>query len=222
MLSTIGPLLEDTSVNPHATLISLHRELMPELFKAKVCEKCDEHLAAELIEELSDCSRDTEKFKAFMAWEEIKEITGDQLCKAGFWEGYYGVFHLRDFKKAWELYKRINHFDAAAAASGMRMKRVNTIVPEWPTKLAASEDSDPDTPYEWRVRAGSESKKEFADHFAAGIDASARFVEWKRAVDPKANKRANREDKRKREVHGGEDFDHKLHYGHFRHGLVLL
>lgn len=213
MLSTIGPLLQPASVNPHATLISLHREIIPELFKAKICKKCDGSLASELAQELGDYSRDTRLFKAFMAWAEISDLRPEHLCRASFWENYYGVSYLRDPRKAWELYRRINHFDTAAAASGMRMKRVHTVVAKWP--MESDLDVDEET-----GRANTLCREGLQGLVATGMEATSRFVEWKRAVDPKANKKTAREEKRKRQAHEGDDFDHQLHYGHFHHGLT--
>lgn len=183
-LDTVGRLLQPVSINPHATLVSLHLSVTTMLTAPCDCLTCAPIHKAAVIEATGELSLDDhEQLKAYFPAQEAGLCVAERVRRSLFWEIVRARFLVKNPEKAWELYKGINRFDQSAADRGMRMKQRNTIVDEWPLRLKLTGRFKEDG------RATADSQREFDLLRASGHDGTPRFVEWQKAEETDAAER---------------------------------
>ncbi|KAI2631779.1 hypothetical protein GGS21DRAFT_491683 [Xylaria nigripes] len=161
-LSRLSPLLQPLSTNPHATLIALFMDAVPEM-RTRVLEASPPFVSAALaVTELENAE---------------KHMSGSATnyrdpSHPNYYKLMLGGVLFRDTELYFDHYMLMNGFPQLADSVGLEMKAAHTIVEAWPTKIFVG--AGPATP---------QAKEEFSRSLSSYHTGQERFVEWKCKVE---------------------------------------
>ncbi|KAI2768200.1 hypothetical protein F4815DRAFT_498186 [Daldinia loculata] len=118
-LKTFGPLLQPTTINEHATLITLFINAVPEMIMMKERMMLPPDNMTEQIE------------KVFQYMPELKQPTATNMTKT-----LMAMNLVQDVDGNFDIYTFLHAFHCAALRSGLRMKDTHTIIERWPMRIS--------------------------------------------------------------------------------------
>ncbi|KAK0308345.1 hypothetical protein LTR01_004972 [Friedmanniomyces endolithicus] len=155
-LGLLGPLLQPPSVNPHAAMLTLFMNAIPEILSEKEQKniaKPEMELAMQYMTKVSPARLFGGNMAAAMQTEIIKMMGASVL--------------VRDVDKYFNMYMKQHGFDMFPAFMQMVPREPNTIIEKWPLRLKL-------LPHE------KGAKEEFNSLLSSSHTGIERYVEWSR------------------------------------------
>ncbi|KAK1048026.1 hypothetical protein LTR33_014919 [Friedmanniomyces endolithicus] len=155
-LGLLGPLLQPPSVNPHAAMLTLFMNAIPEMLSEKEQKNIagpEMKLAMQYMTKVPPARLFGGNMAAAMQTEMIKMIGASVL--------------VRDVDKYFNMYMKVHRFDMFPAFMQMVPREPNTIIEKWPLRLKLF-------PHE------KGAKEEFNSLLSSAHTGIERYVEWNR------------------------------------------
>jgi hypothetical protein len=146
-------LLKDAALNRHACVITSFLNMCPEVATI------DDHFAA--------------RYEHQEAVQSFLEVECEYFSR----HWIYGTYHVRaahgydmvrDYDDMWRRYEQVHGVNEAGTAAGLRRKKQNTVISEWPLRWTERQGaSEDERQSEWWIK--------FADPHSGAV----RYMEWK-------------------------------------------
>ncbi|KAI9689028.1 MAG: hypothetical protein M1822_000765 [Bathelium mastoideum] len=151
-LNTFAPMLKSRTENKHATLITLFINALVTV---------EEHL------KYADMQKELEALKTYLGDPFLSRPMMRNVNNPEFLRLSAARALVRDNDRLFAIYESRNHFAAATAKVGLRMKNANTVIEKWPLMLK-------------ELPRQQGAKEEFDMLMASGHTSGERYVEWSR------------------------------------------
>ncbi|KAI0849407.1 hypothetical protein F5Y00DRAFT_269392 [Daldinia vernicosa] len=151
-LEKFGPLLQPTTINRHATLITLFLNAIREINMMKKAGKFPQD------------NKEDHREKVFQY---MPELTS-QLTTIGMVKTMMAMNIVQDMDGNFDRYTMLHAFDSAALSSGLRMKDPHTIIERWPMRVSQE--------------LTEQAKEYFALLLSSSHNGQERYVEWSRTA----------------------------------------
>ncbi|KAI1368344.1 hypothetical protein F5Y08DRAFT_355541 [Xylaria arbuscula] len=214
IVDTLSPLLKPPSVNPHATMITLHPRIFDKIRSAFPCPECDPDRAERIKAATQLTPEERRLLDHFLPLADPDPV--NWIYTAAGWQRRDARWLFRDPAAAWDLYKDIYDFADVADGAKVAMRTTHKVVSEWilrpqhirpnNNEVVLKNSSDNQTRHPWLT---SEAKWEFEALFARRQTTGYRYVEWrKRGANEKRNlektlKKDNNKDARQQQRKDG-------------------
>ncbi|KAI8624005.1 hypothetical protein F5Y19DRAFT_491805 [Xylariaceae sp. FL1651] len=194
VLRIFSPLLKPPSVNPHASILTLHRNVFTTVRDAWPCPLCDIDLPERIKRAVELTAGEKALLDMYLPLKDTHPV--NWIFTSVGWQRRDAKWLFRDPEPAWELYKEIYDFESAAKAAKVTLKP-NSIVSEWPfrSKLVVQLDDN--------GRPTPTAQMEFEIALAAGHTSGDRYVEWRKltTLEKKKTAKSNHMSTRNHEEH---------------------
>ncbi|KAI1282791.1 hypothetical protein F5Y07DRAFT_409808 [Xylaria sp. FL0933] len=184
VVDTLAPLLKCPSVNPHATLITLHPGVFDKIQSAFPCPECDPNRAKRVKEAVDLTAGEKALLDAYLPLQDADPI--NWIFTTVGWQRRDARWLFRDPTTAWELYKDIYNFEDVADTGKVAMRATHNVVDEWILRLKHPENLDE------QGRPEPEARWDFNAVFATNQTAGYRYVEWRKLTADEQEKLAEK------------------------------
>lgn len=195
VVTALSPLLKAASINPHATMITIHPGVFDKIRDAFPCPRCDPNRAERVKRAVELTERERALLDAYMPLRSPDPI--NWVFTAAGWQRRDARWLFRDPAAAWELYKDIYEIQGVAEEAGLAMRATHRIVDEWILRLKDADRLNPDG------SPTAEAKWNFDALFATGQTTGCRYVEW-RQLEAGEKERTGRKVRRARRGSRGD------------------
>ncbi|KAI1425161.1 hypothetical protein F5Y12DRAFT_784924 [Xylaria sp. FL1777] len=170
VVNTLSPLLKSPSVNPHATMITLHPAVFDKIRNAFPCPECDPNRAERVKKAVDLTTEEKSLLDAYLPLQDPDRV--NWIFTAIGWQRRDAKGLFRDPTAAWELYKDIYDFEDVAEQAKVTMRTQHKVVDEWILRLKHADRLDEDG------RPEPKARWDFDAVFATGQTTGYRYVEW--------------------------------------------
>ncbi|KAI0435019.1 hypothetical protein F5Y09DRAFT_353924 [Xylaria sp. FL1042] len=170
VVDTLSPLLKCPSVNPHATMITLHPGVFDKIQNAFPCPECDPNRARRVKEAVELTKQEKSLLDAYLPLQDADPV--NWIFTTVGWQRRDAKWLFRDPTAAWELYKSIYDFEDVADSARVTMRYWHNVVDEWILRLKHADNLDE------HGRPKPEARWDFNAVFATNQTAGYRYVEW--------------------------------------------
>ncbi|KAI1132731.1 hypothetical protein F5Y10DRAFT_292423 [Nemania abortiva] len=189
VVNTLAPLLKPATVNPHATMITIHPGVFDKIQSAPPCPECDPDRADRIKQAVTLTQGEINLLNAYLPLPSNHPI-GWIFTTVG-WQRRDARWLFRDPEAAWKLFKDIYKLDTLAEECKVAMRASHKVVDEWILRLKDANRLDADG------RPTSEAQQDFDLLFATGQYGGYRYVEW-RALEPHEKSALTQKNKKER------------------------
>ncbi|KAI1171785.1 hypothetical protein F4777DRAFT_582579 [Nemania sp. FL0916] len=173
VVSQLSPQLKPPTVNPLASLITLHTNIFEEIQRAFPCKFCRPDTAERIKEAVTLTPEERGLLDAYLPLTAAKGDPVNWVFTTAGWQRREARWLFRDPTAAWELYKEVNGLHELAEDSGLAMKDTNTITEPWILR-----HSDPRR-LDGLRRPVPAAQFEFDMLYARRQTGGYRYVEWR-------------------------------------------